>query len=172
MRIIGSEQLFFDPAFVALTQLIVFYNAERHPLPDGRLSVEIDHRHPAATLQLVMGWVKAGGEVEDYPLFIRLTESKYNANVLEGVSGREMVSEDESSTIIEWKNWKQSNRTHDKIDDYYYIPSDSGTGQYLKGSELGSFFTTTGKLRAGYALLTETEFVATRDAAQPEGDIA
>ena len=70
MRIIGSEQLFFDPAFVALTQLIVFYNAERQQIPDGRFSVEIDHRHPAATLQLVMGWVQAGGEVEDYPLFI------------------------------------------------------------------------------------------------------
>ena len=81
-----------------------------------------------------------------------------------------MVSEDESTTIIEWKNWKLPNTTHDKIDGYYYIPTNSGTGEYLKGSELGAFFTTTGKLRAGYALLTEAEFVAVRAAAQGEDE--
>lgn len=135
MKIIGTDALYFDTNFQALTQLIFLYNAERHATERG-VEVVIDHNHPAVTLQLIFAWITAGGEVEDYPCFIRFSETAFAKNVNDFVPNATTLNDDEVEVPVKWADWKASNfNDHPKYGDYYYVPSDA-IGYPLKGSIL------------------------------------
>jgi len=159
MRIIGSEDLYLNANFKALTDVIVLRNARRETNAEGNIVAHVHSNHPKITVELCLGWVQAGGEVEDLPLFIELTEAKYDNQVLAGIPNRSTTDEEGVETILKWNEWKKPNNTHTQIGTKHYIMTNANISpDYLKPSE---FAIIQGK--AGYRLLTNSEYAALSD---------
>ena len=97
--------------------------------------------------------VGVGGEVEGYPTYIQMTQTKYEGNVPAGIRGREEVLEDGATNVLTWQEWAdQYGRTFNKIGTKQYIEASDGN-TYLKGSELAV-------LGTGYDILSVSEYIA------------
>ena len=153
MKIIGNEDLYLNPTFKALTDVIILRNAARETNSDGNIVATVDNDHPKITVLTCLAWLQAGGEVEELPLFIELTAAKYAADVLVGIPNR-LASDGE--TVLKWSEWKQENNTHVEIGGKFYIMTNANISPaYLKASEFAVIY---GK--AGYNLLTNAEYAA------------
>ena len=153
MKIIGTDELYLNDTFKALTDILVLHNAPRTTNSEGKVEAIINERHPSVTPQLVLGWVAYGGEVEGFPAYIQMTETKYQGNVPEGIRGRVAYDEDGNSDVLTWQQWAdQYGRTFNKIGTKQYVQASDGR-EYLNGSELVT-------LGTGYAVLSFAEYNA------------
>ena len=135
MKIIGNEALFFSDTFKELSVLLAFYDATPEKLSDGRLSVEIDSNHPAVTIMLVLGWVQSGGEIEEFPAFLAMSDEVYDQEVPAGIPNRSYTDENDTEVVRKWSEWKAANHTHRTENGIHYVPT-NGFGVDLKGTEL------------------------------------
>ena len=106
-----------------------------------------------ASADAIMFAVSKGFEVEGYPTYIQMTQTKYEGNVPAGIRGREEVLEDGTTNVLTWQEWAdQYGRTFNKIGTKQYIEASDGN-TYLKGSELAV-------LGTGYDVLSVPEYIA------------
>lgn len=153
MKIIGTDALYFNQNFQALTQLIFLYNAERHATARG-VEVVVDHSHPAVSIALVLAWVAAGGEVEDLPCFFEMTPTAYAKAVPVGIPNRTYQDENDIELIYKWNEWHDATHEHSEIAGKHYVPSNS-FDKLLTGSELAIV-----AALSGVKILTSAEYVA------------
>lgn len=105
------------------------------------------------TIAQALQVVASGGEVEGYPIYIEMTQTKYEGNVPAGIRGREEELESGATNVLTWQEWADRyNRSFNKIGTKQYIEASDGNS-YLKGSEVAV-------LGTGYSLLTVEEYVA------------
>lgn len=88
---------------------------------------------PFNVVQLV---VSTGGEVENYPMFIKIIDPED----LTPVGLKDSKKEDDSQKS--WNEWKQPNHTFSEADDdgFVYLGTNANSGEDLKGSELVVLF--------------------------------
>ena len=156
MKIIGNEDLYLNPTFKALTDVIILRNAARETNSDGNIVATVENDHPKINVLTCLAWLQAGGEVEELPLFIELTAAKYAADVLVGIPNRSVTDENGNETVLKWSEWKRETNTHQEISGKFYIMTNANISPaYLKASEFAVIY---GK--AGYNLLTNAEYAA------------
>lgn len=66
-----------------------------------------------------------GGDVEDYPVFIELTDAVYNGQIPEFMPERTYLDEQDNEVIRTWAEYHDDSHTHETIDSKHYIPSNS-----------------------------------------------
>lgn len=88
---------------------------------------------PFNVVQLV---VDNGGEVENYPMFIKIADP----DGLTPVGLKDSKKEDDSQKT--WNEWKKDNYTFSEADDdgFVYLGTNANNGEDLKGSEMVVIF--------------------------------
>jgi len=154
MKIIAPYQVYQNPTFKALTDILVLANGDRK-WQNGIITSNFTDVS-LVTVKAVLGWVQAGGSVEGFPAFLKMTNTAYAKEVPEGVRSRTTIETDENdvetTTVRKWSDWKDATHSHQKIDNYHYVPGNS-FGVELTGIELGIV----NKL-SGVTVLTKQEY--------------
>lgn len=105
------------------------------------------------TVTTAKGVVAYGGEVYNYPVFLRCTTDVLSSEVPEGIPHRTITDEEGNTTVKTWENWTTvASRTVSGSTDIAFPLHLSGQ-DYIKGSEwvpLDSL--------DGYTILSEAEY--------------
>jgi hypothetical protein len=153
MKIIGDYQLFLNPAFKSLTDLIVLYNADRKG-NGSNIEVTIRDDHESITINAILGWVSAGGIIEGFPCFFEMTPTAYAKAVPAGIPNRTYFDENDIELFYKWNEWHDATHEHKEIDGKHYVPSNS-FDKPLTGAELAIV-----NALSGVNILTNAQYVA------------
>ena len=96
----------------------------------------------------VGGIVQKGGEVYEYPCYIKIAEDDYENEVPSFMPKSEKFDDEGvSEGQKKWSEYKSLNHNHQLIEGFYYIEND-GQGGFILGSHLAQL------LGAGFTVLT------------------
>lgn len=157
MKIIGPHTLYMHESFKPFTDLIVLSDSKR-TWNNGVVTSKITDTS-LADVATVIAWCSAGGEVENFPCFIRMTDTAYAKDVPEGIPERSYVNEAEETVIRKWSEW--GSNEHNKWDTFNYFGA-VYSQTALTGSELTVIYDL-----PGVTLLTAAQY----NAARPEESV-
>jgi len=154
MKIIAPYQVYQNPTFKALTDILVLANGDRK-WQNGIITSNFTDVS-LVTVNVVLAWVQAGGSVEGFPAFLKMTSAAYGKNVPDGVNNNSVTTLDENNvetTVVrKWSDWKDATHSHKKIGNFHYVPGNC-YGIELTGEEL----TVVSKI-SGVTVLTKQEY--------------
>ena len=134
-RFIGAPSLLYSAAFMPLSLMAANTQAPGRLLPDGRLEIKPTLITPV-TGATATAFLNAGGDIEDAPMYIKMSSSKYQANVPVGIRERTFMDEDENELNRKWSEWKDSNHEHMTAEDGDKIVPGNSWGVELSSAEL------------------------------------
>ncbi|MCA9340077.1 MAG: hypothetical protein KDA17_04155 [Candidatus Saccharibacteria bacterium] len=142
-RFIASPAVLYDPAFMAFSLMAANTQAPGKLLPDGRLEIAPNVITPVTGVVLT-AFLNAGGDVEDAPVFIKMSTATYAGNVPANIHERSYLDENDLEVVRKWSEWKDATHTHlDAADGDKIVPGNSW-GYEFTSAELKALLAATG----------------------------
>jgi len=98
--------------------------------------VQVSEPEEILTLTDVLNVVDESGKVEEFPVFIKLSDADYAKETPDTLPRNKKENEQGQMVRLKWSEYKDSTHEHRKIDGYNYVPGNSMGGIELKGSEI------------------------------------
>lgn len=134
-----------------LAWMAINAGANSHIVDLDTIEYEIREEHSALiTLDIMTSIVLAGGNIDKYPCFLKLSEEAYGKEIPEGIPFREIRDEEGNITVRSWKDWNDGNDIHLLLDGNRYIENGSYL-RHLTAKELA-------KLPEGVSIITHEEY--------------
>lgn len=135
-RFIASPEILYSPDFMPFALMAANTQAPGELLPDGRICITPRNISPVIGEDITI-FLQAGGDVENAPVFIKMTPAKYNTAVPVGISNRSYTEAGSDTPIIrKWAEWKDSQHEHLTAEDGDKMVPGNSWGAELTSAEL------------------------------------
>ena len=144
MKIILPYETFFAEAFKdRLFKAIARGNKIIKTGDSGELELRT---HCEVTISDIVDTVTAGGEVKDYPAWIKITTARFSMKVPEEISHYQKAVDGETSLVVrKWSEWTDGRHFPiQNIAKTYYLIGLNAFGEDLPGSQIKYLHETTG----------------------------
>jgi len=142
-KFIASAEILYSPTFLPLSLMAANTQAPGYLLDDGRLAIKPNKINPV-TGAIATAFLSAGGDIEEAPIFIKMSSSKYQQDVPVGIHERTFEDDDGNELNRKWSEWKDSTHEHLTADDGDKIVPGNSWGYELSSESLKALLALTG----------------------------